>query len=384
MTSERASFVIALLEQTTRAIESLVREKISPELARQIADVWSLSGESVRELSRESDLERARAASDEILGISPAIMKLRDSLPQIARSKAPVLILGENGTGKEGIARAIVAASPRASKPLVTLNCGAFQDTLLESELFGFVKGAFTGAADSREGMFARADGGTLFLDEIGDTSPAMQVKLLRVLQSGTFMPVGSEKQRKVDVRIVAATNRDLPSMIKKGTFRQDLFYRINVLPVVIPPLRSRKEDIPILAEGLLERHRLAEGHVLPKSLSPRAIKQLQNHDWPGNVRELENVVVRMLVFSGLERVLDTPGLPTEFQTTPGAENLSLDLEKGIEALVAEYERTIIRAALGRHKGIMTAAAMLLGLTQTGLKKKMDRLGVQAPLRKSA
>ena len=331
--------------------------------------------------TQHGDTPQGNAMFAGILGQTPAISELREMLRKVAPTDAPVLITGENGTGKEGVARAIVLGSRRKDKPFLTVNCGALQDSLLESELFGHVKGAFTGAHANKDGFFSRADGGTLLLDEVGDTSLAMQVKLLRVLQEGTFVPVGGSGEQAVDVRILTATNRDLKAMIKKGSFREDFFFRLNVIPIHLPPLRKRKGDIPVLAQGLLRRHLDAQGVLMPKAFTSRVLNHLEAHHWPGNVRELENVIVRMLVFAGAETLLDTHLLPGDLRGESTEEGRPLELERGIEELMADHERIIVREALARHKGNMTAAATLLRLTQTGLKKKMDRLGIPAPAR---
>jgi two-component system, NtrC family, response regulator HupR/HoxA len=314
-----------------------------------------------------------------LIGQSKELSSIRKQLPVIAQSDAPVLILGENGTGKEGIATALVELSNRHAMPFLKVNCGAVQDTLLESELFGHVKGAFTGAMASREGYFARAHGGTLLLDELGDMSAPMQVKLLRVLQEGTFMPVGGTKEMRVNVRVIAATNKNLRAMVAAKTFREDLFYRLNVVPIQLPPLRERKGDISLLAHTLLRRAMEKRGKEEPKRFTRRVIAAFTHYPWPGNVRELENIVTRMLIFSGSERVLDTALLPTECHGAPENHAVpSLKLEEGIESLVHAFEAQILQEALTRCGHNMTAAAKLLKLSQPGLKKKMDRVGVNA------
>ena len=247
-------------------------------------------------LERENVQLRRQAADrsrfDSILGSSPAMERLFSLMGKLARSDAAVLIQGQTGTGKELVARAIHYNGQRASKPLVTQNCAALAETLLESELFGHKRGAFTGATEDRKGLFEIADGGTVFLDEIGETSPAVQVRLLRVLQEGEIKPVGATRTRKVDVRVLSATNRDLEEEVREGRFREDLFYRINVFTLNVPPLSERRQDIPALAQHFLERYaeKLA---VTPPALTPEALDLLLRYPFPGNIRELENELER-------------------------------------------------------------------------------------------
>ncbi|MEQ8894379.1 MAG: sigma 54-interacting transcriptional regulator, partial [Sandaracinaceae bacterium] len=239
------------------------------------------------EPSPEASDDEAQKAYAGIVGGSPPMTALFRMLERIKNSDATVLVLGENGTGKELVARAIHAQSRRANKAFVATNCSAFNDNLLESELFGHRRGSFTGAVADKPGLFTVADGGTFFMDEVGDMSPALQVKLLRVLQEGVFMPVGGTETKKVDVRIIAATNRDLTSMVKQGSFREDLYYRLHVVSLKVPPLRERRSDIPLLIEYFLGE--LGQRDGLKKVLTQRALEQLMGHEWPGNVRELEN-----------------------------------------------------------------------------------------------
>ncbi|MCS6838661.1 MAG: sigma 54-interacting transcriptional regulator, partial [Bdellovibrionaceae bacterium] len=251
----------------------------------------------IRELNKEIG---GRYRYDNMIGKSKPMQALYNLLDKIKTADSTVLIQGENGTGKELIAKSIHYNSPRKDKPFVVQNCSAFNDNLLESELFGHVKGAFTGAVRDKKGLFEVADKGTFFLDEIGETSPQMQVKLLRVLQEGTFTPVGSTEQKKVDVRIIAATNRNLREMVEKGTFREDLYYRLNVISIRVPPLRERKEDIPLLVEYFLQK--ICETQNCPrKTITKRAMEILYDYAWPGNVRELQNEIERIVVLSGDE-----------------------------------------------------------------------------------
>ncbi len=277
-------------------------------------------------------------------------------------SDSNVLILGESGTGKELVARALHNFSKRKRGPFVPVNCGALPDTLLESELFGYKAGAFTDAKHDKEGRFAAAEGGTLFLDEIGDISPALQVKLLRVLQTKTYEPLGSNRSVKADVRIVAATNRDLKALVQEGKFREDLYYRLNVVELTLPPLRERKEDIPILVQHFLEKFSRIHNKKI-KGISPEAMKLLLSYDYPGNVRELENIIERAVVISS--------GKQIELHDLP--EELFRDRAKSPQKN-EELER--IKEALKIAKGNKSLAAKLLGMHRTTLWRKLKEYGL--------
>ena len=314
-----------------------------------------------RELFRRAARELAR---DNIIGQSRALRSVLETARAVASTNSTVLITGESGTGKELIARRIHELSPRGDRPFVSLNCGAFPETLLESELFGYVKGAFTGAAQSKQGLFQSADGGTLFLDEIGEMSLPMQVKLLRVLQEWKVRPLGSTEERRVDVRVIAATNKDPRKLVAEKIFREDLFYRISVIPLHIPPLRDRVEDIPLLALHFLQR--FAEQMNKPvRGIAPDALAALRRHDWPGNVRELENAIERSIALENEEEV-SLRSLP-EHISRVSAPLASDDLlpEKGIhlEKHIEEQERAYLLAALNRAGGVRTKAADLLGMS---------------------
>ena len=316
---------------------------------------------------RERDLFRRAArelARDNIIGQSRALRSVLETARAVASTNSTVLITGESGTGKELIARRIHELSPRGDRPFVSLNCGAFPETLLESELFGYVKGAFTGAAQSKQGLFQSADGGTLFLDEIGEMSLPMQVKLLRVLQEWKVRPLGSTEERRVDVRVIAATNKDPRKLVAEKIFREDLFYRISVIPLHMPPLRDRVEDIPLLALHFLQR--FAEQMNKPvRGIAPDALAALRRHDWPGNVRELENAIERSIALENEEEV-SLRSLP-EHISRVSAPLASDDLlpEKGIhlEKHIEEQERAYLLAALNRAGGVRTKAADLLGMS---------------------
>lgn len=312
-----------------------------------------------------------------IVGQSAPMQALRNQIRLVAPSRASILILGENGTGKERVADALVACSPLSGAPFVKVNCGAFAEGVLESELFGHVQGAFSGAVSSHEGVFERANGGTLFLDEVGELSPATQVKLLRVLQEGTFVPVGGQRERKVEVRIIAATNRDLTEMRKRGSFRDDLYFRLAVVTLKIPPFRERLEDLPELVQTFVERETNRQGDSIARTITKDLIATLQKRAWPGNIRELENTIRRLIALASTSPVLDSHLLDSadtiDVTRTPSA--TGYDLSEGLQPLVHNLERAVIRQAL-ETGGTLTAAAALLQLTQPGLRAKMDRLGI--------
>jgi transcriptional regulator with PAS, ATPase and Fis domain len=324
-----------------------------------------------------------------IVGRSSSMQALFRIIDKVAPTHATVLITGENGTGKELVARAIHLGSPRANGPFVAANCSAFNDNLLESELFGHRRGAFTGASLDKRGLFEEADGGTFLLDEVGDMSPALQVKLLRVLQEGTFMPVGGTQTKKVDVRIIAATNRDLASMVKTGRFREDLYYRLHVVALRTPPLRERGEDVPRLIEYFLQK--LGERHSRTKVLDPLTYEKLKAHRWPGNVRELQNEIERIWVLSGEERVIGPEHLsralsavapresimpfePTGEESAPG--EVTEALEEPLHVSLERVERQIIERALQKVNGNRTRAAQALGVSRRNLIRKLQQLGL--------
>src|SRR6202795_2592432 len=295
---------------------------------------------------------------DHIIGASPKMRELFDLIETIAPQNSRVLITGESGTGKELVARAIHENSARAQTPFITINCGAFPETLLESELFGYMKGAFTGANENRRGLFQAADGGTLFMDEIGNMNLAMQVKLYRVLQEGKVRPLGSNEELDVDVRVIAATNKDLEKAIAAGEFREDLFYRLSVIPMHVPSLRERREDIPLLARHFLEQFRKSMEKPI-QGIAPEAMSRLEAYDWPGNVRELENTIERAVALeSGTE--ISAKVLPDRVSDVNPAVSASLGQadtilipEEGInfEQVVAETERRYLMAALEKAGG---------------------------------
>jgi len=310
---------------------------------------------------------------NEIVGDAPAVRDVVKLLAKVVKSEATVLVHGESGTGKELIARAIHYHGPRAKKPFVVQNCSAFNDNLLESALFGHVRGAFTGAVKDQPGLFQVADGGTFFLDEIGDMSAALQVKLLRVLQESTFTPVGGTKPVKVDVRIIAASHKDLATMVAHKQFREDLFYRVNVLKITVPPLRERVSDIPRLAQHFVNKHwRLSSGHPAPR-LSQSALARLVAYPWPGNIRELENEVERMLVLAG-----DATEL-TGTMVSSRVAGMVAAPAKILRDALATAEADAIVSALGRHLGDRDSAADDLAISRSYLDARCNALGIGGP-----
>ena len=298
------------------------------------------------------------------IGDSEAMRDVFVAIGKAASTSATVLITGESGTGKELAARAIHYGGPRASAPFVPVNCGGIPEALLESELFGHVKGAFTGADESRAGFFHAADGGTIFLDEVSDMSLAMQVKLLRVLQDKEVCMVGSSRSRKVDVRILAATNRDLQGLVRKGLFREDLFYRLNVITIFIPPLRERGDDILLLALHFVTKF-AAESGQSPLRFSDKALQNLRSYNWPGNVRELENVIQRLVVMTDGD-VIEVPDLPALMR-------FSALRELGLKRTLAEVEAEYISNVLSSVDGNKTLAAQILGVNRKTLREKLRK-----------
>jgi DNA-binding NtrC family response regulator len=330
---------------------------------------------ALRSLREENARLRREAGPREMIGGGPAMQRLFELVRRAAPSEGRVLVTGENGTGKELVARAIHENSRRRAGPFVNLNCAAVPADLIESELFGHERGAFTGAVAARRGKFEQADGGTLLLDEVGDMPPAMQAKVLRVLQEGEFERVGGHQTLKVDVRVVAATNKDLDAEVKVGRFREDLYYRLNVVPIHAPPLRARREDLPELAARFLAEACERNGRR-PMSLSREAVGVLQGHDWPGNVRELRNLVERLAI------LCDGPEIGGDdvVAVLPGARRPRADRFRSgasFHDLVEEAEREIIVAALDVHGDNVSDTARGLGLERSHLYKKMRALGVR-------
>ena len=317
-----------------------------------------------------------RYSYDQMIGKSKPMQDLYAMLDKIKNSESTVLVQGENGTGKELIARAIHFNSPRKGAQFVTVNCSAFNENLLDSELFGHVKGSFTGAIKDKKGLFESADKGTLFLDEIGDMSPTMQVKLLRVLQDGTLTPVGGNELRKVDVRVVAATNKDLKEMVEIGTFREDLYYRINVINLIVPPLRDRKEDIPVLVDHFISRG-CKEKNVALKQFAKRTMEKIFDYTWPGNIRELENECERLIVLSG-----DEVRIPAELLSQRIRDFGEHSKVQGVRVAgklkdaLEELERTMIKEGLRRTNWNKSRLAKELGISSAGLIMKVEKYGL--------
>ena len=307
-----------------------------------------------------------------IVGRNKVVQDLIRQAERVAETKSTVFIMGETGTGKELLARAIHHRSAQRHMPLIKVNCAAIPDTLLESELFGHVRGAFTGATNNKKGKFAMADGGTIFLDEIGTLSPPLQAKLLRVLQEREFEPLGAERTQRVDVRVIAATNRDVKRLVEEGKFLEDLFYRLNVIPFVLPPLRDRREDVPPLAEHFLRKHAQRTGRKVD-GLSEAALERMTTYDWPGNVRELENTIERAVVLS------PGPVIDASDITMPGVAGVaspglpSLKLRSNVDWV----EQQTIRQALERSAGVKKDAAALLGISQRALSYYLAKYRVE-------
>jgi PAS domain S-box-containing protein len=333
--------------------------------------------ETFRDLSEVEALRReleGRFRVGDLVSRSPVMQKMFEVLPAIAGSPSTVLILGETGTGKELLARTIHTLSPRHKGPFVAVNCGALPDTLLESELFGYKAGAFTGANRDKPGRFALAKGGTLFLDEIGEVSPALQVRLLRVLQERVYEPLGATRSETADVRIIVATNRDLAEQMRLGAFREDLYYRVNVVRVELPPLRRRKEDIPLLVEQFIARfNRLQQKDI--QWITAEALSLLMAHDWPGNIRELENVIERSFILAD-KGLIGVGQLPEELTAALAGERAAMSGLKNIRDMLDVQS---IRSALERNGNNRLAAARELGVHKSTLFRKMKKLGIPLP-----
>lgn len=338
-----------------------------------------------RRLSTENMLLKREIASQssfaQIVGQSEAMQKVFDVVRKVADSKSNVLICGESGTGKELVARAIHYNSARSPMPFVAVNCSAVPETLLESELFGHMKGSFTGAVANKAGLFEIANGGTIFLDEIGDTTPAIQVKLLRVIQEREFRRVGGNQDIRVDVRVIAATNRDLEKAVADGSFREDLYYRLDVIPIRLPPLRFRAGDIPLLVSHFLEKFAQESGKAAP-TLTQEAVHVLLGHEWRGNVRELENLIERVVAFSTGASVTDTDirGWLHHAVSPQQSQGVPTDLpEEGLdlEALINGIEKDLLMKALERSKWVKKKAARLLRLNTRSFRYRLEKYAIK-------
>ncbi|HYL12390.1 MAG TPA: sigma-54 dependent transcriptional regulator [Terriglobales bacterium] len=337
-------------------------------------------------LSRQNFALKRDAAThnslDNIVGVSAAMEKLKQTIRTVASTSSTILVHGESGTGKELVARAVHACSPRAAEPFVSVNCGAFPETLLESELFGYVKGAFTGANQNKRGLFEVADGGTIFLDEISEMSLAMQVKLLRVLQERTVRPVGGTNEIAIDVRVIAATNRELDKLVSENSFREDLYYRLSVIPVCVPPLRERREDVALLVNHFLKKYAPAAGKSIVR-VNKQSLEALCGYEWPGNVRQLENTVERSVALeAGEELHVELPaerpkaraaaagvGVSGTGVSSSGVLPEGMDMEK----YVAGIERALLQAALTQSNGVQTKAADVLHISYRSFRHLMKK-----------
>jgi len=352
--------IAALLEEVAAAVADEIGDRVAVRVHNELAAPY-----------------RTRYSYDAIIGRAPPMQDLYRLLDRVAHSDSTVLIQGENGTGKELVARAIHYNSARKHRRFVVQNCSAFNDNLLDSELFGHRRGAFTGAIADKQGLFEVADEGTFFLDEIGDMSPSLQVKVLRVLQEGTFTAVGDTEPKKVDVRIIAATNRDLKGMVERGTFREDLYYRIHVINMVIPPLRERPDDIDLLVDHFVVAHGRGRRS---KRLSDACRARLRAYQWPGNVRELENEIERLLVLSGDERMIEEGLLSSRMRQEPAEERaagaLADEPPGNLPDAIESLERRMIAAALVRHQGNKTRAADDLGISRRNLIRLVQKYGL--------
>ncbi len=380
------------IETAVEAIQAGTADFLTkPFEARRILDVVGRVLE-LRRLRRENEILRAELAGHRCPVIPPsaAARAVFELARELATADATVLLLGESGTGKQMLAEFIHREGPRAAHPLVKVNCSALPGTLLESELFGHVEGAFAGAVNDRRGRFELADGGTLFLDEVGKLPPQAQVKLLRVLQERCFERVGGEEPVRVNVRLMAASNQDLPALVRAGSFREDLYYRLNVVPITIPPLRQRPEDVPACARHFL---RLYDGSPdrRPTGFSPRALELMSRYSWPGNVRELENAVEHAAIFAKSGEILPEhlpaevrSGVP-EFLRPPGDDGPGGALGLGsVPRRLADVEREAIGAALLRSVGNLSRAARELGVSRTSLYDRIARYGLPRPARSRA
>jgi two-component system response regulator HydG len=336
----------------------------------------------VERLQQENEILRAEVESakgfEEMIGQSEAVRRIYSIIDKVAPSDSSVCVFGESGTGKELVARALHARSPRAGGPFVKVNCGALTETLLESELFGHEKGAFTGAIRRKLGRFELADGGTVFLDEIGDISPALQLKLLRVLQERELERVGGEETIHVDVRVISATHRDLLEEVKANRFREDLYYRLHIIPLNLPPLRDRREDIPLLAAHFLEKLRARTRHHVAR-IDDDALAALRAYRWPGNIRELENVLEQALVFAEGD-TLRAADLPAHLAPAAAStDRIAIpELDKPLPDVLDDLERALILRAYEKAGGVKTETARLLGVKPSALYYKLEKYGILA------
>jgi two-component system NtrC family response regulator len=371
-----ATVETALAAMKAGAFDYLLKPFNNEEILQTVAKALAYARLQAENAALRRQLEQGRER--EILGESSAIRQLLLDIGRVAPARSSVLIVGESGTGKELVARALHRASPRAKGPMVSINCAAFAAPLLESELFGHERGAFTGATERKRGLLEVADGGTLFLDEIGEFPLSLQPKLLRVLQERRFRRIGGTAEIESDVRIVAATHRDLAAMLGAGTFREDLYYRLNVVTLAVPPLRERPEDIPLLVLHFLQRF-ARELDRPAASLHPETLKILQGYAWPGNVRELQNVIERGVLFCTGE-TLQVSDLPDPLRQSAGAASsptIPLDFDRSLPELLDAVEEEMIRQALVKARGVQAQAAELLGISRSNLQYKLKKFGLE-------
>jgi two-component system, NtrC family, response regulator PilR len=391
VTPDSAVILITAVDDYEAAVEAVkaggasdyIRK--SPAMVDEIKLAIRRSLEKVS-LSRQNFALKRDAATrnslDNIIGVSTAMEHLKDTIRTVASTQSTVLIYGESGTGKELVARAVHSCSPRASDPFVSINCGAFPETLLESELFGYVKGAFTGANQNKRGLFEVADRGTIFLDEIGEMDLSMQVKLLRVLQERCVRPVGGTDEVAIDVRVIAATNRDLERQVAENSFREDLYYRLNVIPILVPPLRERREDVPLLVNHFVKKYAKSAGRNISQ-VSSDSLAQLSSYEWPGNVRQLENTIERAVALETgevlniqlpMERArakAAAAGVGVDAVSVPSGAVLpdGMDMEK----YVADIERSLLKSALKQADGVQTRAADVLKISYRSFRHLMKK-----------
>ncbi len=378
MMTAYASTNTAVEAMKTGAYDYLIKPFNVDEI--QLVMQRALERQSLRSENRRLREQLRGAASLEgMAGRSESMLRVFGLITKLAPTRTGVLIRGESGTGKELVARALHNLSER-SGPFVAVNCGAIPENLMESELFGHKKGAFTGASTVREGVFVAAQGGTLFLDEVGELSLAMQVKLLRALQEKRVRPVGGDHEVEVDARVIAATNRNLEAAIEAGEFRQDLYFRLNVVPIVLPPLRHRSEDIPLLVERIFTKLNAEMGGRL-RAVSPEAMDRLLRYHYPGNIRELENLIERAIALEGSD-VLTAEHLPcaTQVDSAVEASQAALNaMELNLDRAVADLERQLITTALRKTGGVRKDAATVLGITFRSLRYRLEKLGIEVP-----
>jgi two-component system response regulator PilR (NtrC family) len=373
----------ALNEGATYFVEKPFDIEEIKAVVRRTFELRRIAAENVDLKDQNRDLReklRDRYQFDGLVGRSGKMRTILQLVERVAGTNSTIMLSGESGTGKELIARAIHYNSPRRERPFVSINCGALPDPLLESELFGHMKGSFTGATSSKKGLFEAADGGTIFLDEIGETSPAMQIKLLRVLQERQIRRVGGTAESAVDVRVITATNQDLEAMVREKTFREDLFYRINVIPIRLPALREKPEDVPALAEHFLEKYsRQVDKQI--RTISEAAMECLESYAWPGNVRELENVIERSVALEAGD-VIQPDSLPREIRCGHSRErDVEVLLPEGgidLDRHVEELRRRYMLEAMERTSGVQTRAAEMLGMTFRSFRYFAKKYGISA------